>query len=146
MRLLIVISILALFLIAQQYWFRTLWRFAGHMRRQPLRRLLRAVMIAAFGSVVALLLVDAFLPRRDLIWRYAGFIGIVGLWVTTAFWSYLAVKSVEFCGWLVSVPGKMRRSKEAKKSPESGDNAGMTDESRRGFLKTATIAAGALPF
>ncbi len=94
--------------------------------------------------MVALLLINAFVARRDLVWRYAGIVGLAGLWVTSAFWAYVAVKSVELCGWFWGLWGAARRLVLGRE--REPDGAGELDRGRREFLQKATLAAGAAPF
>jgi predicted MPP superfamily phosphohydrolase len=147
-RLLIVIPMLLLFLLAQGYWFVQMWRWTGRIKRAALRWPARSAGTAAFLFVVALLLLNAFLRRRDLLWQYGGVVGIVGLWVTSAFWAYLAVQCVAAAAWV----GRQaqRLSSAVRKSARPGDSAepapDAVDFGRRGFLQTATAVAGALPF
>ena len=147
-RFLIVIPMLALFLLAQGYWFMQMWRLAGRIKRPVLRRLARGAGSAAFLFVGLLLLIQAFLPRRDLLWQYAGVVGIVGLWVTSAFWAYFAVQSVAAAGWAGRQAHRLwaaaRRRTRPARLPESATVS--VDFGRRGFLQTATFVAGALPF
>src|SRR3989304_5166678 len=91
---------LVLFLLAQRYWFMQIWRLAGRIERPLFRRLARGAGAAAFLFVGVLLLLNAFLRRRDLLWQYAGVVGIVGLWVTSAFWAYFAVQAVAAAAWV----------------------------------------------
>jgi len=148
-RLLIVIPMLALFLLAQRYWFMQMWRWTGRIKRPALRWPARSAGTAAFLFVGALLLLNAFLRRRDLLWQYSGVVGIVGLWVTSAFWAYFAVQCVAAAAW---VGRQAQRLWAARKSARPGNLAEAApapdpvDLGRRGFLQTATVAAGVLPF
>lgn len=149
-RILIMVPLLALFLLAQVYWFRKIWELAGRTRRPTLRRVARGMGAIGLLCVVSLLLLDAFLSRRDILWRYAGIIGVVGLWVTSALWAYIAVKAVSTADWLWSLASRLwRRSQPA--APASDASAAEiepvpVDHTRREFLQTATLIAGALPF
>jgi len=149
-RFLIVIPMLALFLLAQRYWFMQIWRLASRIKRPILRRLARGAGAAAFLFVGALLLLNAFLRRRDLLWQYAGVVGIVGLWVTSAFWAYFAVQSVAIAAWVGRQAHRLWAAARSRTRPASlpePDPASVpVDFGRRGFLQTATVVAGALPF
>ena len=149
-RFLIVIPMLALFLLAQRYWFMQMWRLAGRIERPVLRRLARCAGAAAFLFVAALLLVNAFLRRRELLWQYAGVVGIVGLWVTSALWAYFAVQSVAAAAWVGRQAHRLwtaaRSRMRPSSSPEPAPASAPVDFGRRGFLQTATVVAGALPF
>jgi len=149
-RLLIVVPMLALFMLAQGYWFVQMWRLASRIERPLLRRVARGAGAAAFVFVGLLLLIQAFLPRRELLWQYAGVVGIVGLWVTSAFWAYFAVQSVAVAGWAGRQAHRLwaaaRSRTRPASQPESAPASIAVDFGRRGFLQTATVAAGALPF
>ena len=147
-RLLIVLPMLALFLLAQRYWFMKIWRLAGRMERPVLRRVARGVVATAFLSVGLLLLLHAFLSRRDILWRYGGIIGLVGLWVTSALWAYFAVQTVAAAGWVWGLTRRIWQPAQGhnEKAGASASEPALVDSGRRGFLQTATLVAGALPF
>jgi len=149
-RFLIVVPMLALFLLAQRYWFVQMWRLAGRIECPALRRMARGAGAAAFLFVGLLLMINAFLPRRDIMWRYGGTVGLVGLWVTSALWAYFAVQSVAVAGWAWRQASRMwlsaQRPSETAGSPTSEPEPVLVDRSRRGFLQTASLVAGALPF
>jgi predicted MPP superfamily phosphohydrolase len=149
-RLLIVLPMLALFLLAQRYWFLQSWRLAGRIKKPLPRRLARGAAAAAFGFVGAALLLNAFLRQRELIWQYAGVVGIIGLWVTSAFWAYLAVQAVAIAGWAgrqVQRLWSFARSRvQPATLPEGVRASEPVNFDRRGFLQTATVVAGAVPF
>lgn len=149
-RFLIVIPMLALFLLAQRYWFMQIWRLAGRIQRPVLRRLARGAGAAAFLFVGVLLLLNAFLRRRDLLWQYAGVVGMVGLWVTSALWAYFAVQSVAAAAWVGRQVHRLWAAARSRTRPASlpvpAPASVPVDFGRRGFLQTATVVAGALPF
>jgi predicted MPP superfamily phosphohydrolase len=149
-RLLIVIPMLLLFLLAQRYWFMQGWRFAGRIKRPFLRRLARGVIAAAFGLVGVALLLNAFLRQRELLWQYAGVVGIIGLWVTSAFWAYFAVQTVAVAAWLGRQAHRLWSFARSRVQPasllEREPASASVDFGRRGFLQAATVVAGALPF
>jgi hypothetical protein len=98
-RILIIVPVLALFFLAQAYWFRKIWALAGRIPLPALRRLAQGVSAATVLFVGLSLLFDAFSTRRDILWRYAGIVGVVGLWVTSALWAYIAVMAVAAADW-----------------------------------------------
>jgi len=153
MRLIVAIPLLLLFLWAQRYWFLRLWRFAGRMNSPILRRIVRGLTIAGFGLVAVALIVTFFSGRRDLVWRFYGLIGVIGLWITTAFVSWFVLRTLAGIGWiwrhahrlLVPTP---RAAASASHSP-SQLSLSLRDDlrlNRRRFIKAATAFAGALPF
>jgi predicted MPP superfamily phosphohydrolase len=148
-RLLIVVPMLLLFLWAQRYWFLQTWRITGRIRHPWPRGIVRGAAVVAFGCVGALLLLNAFLRRRELIWQYPGVVGFVGLWVTSAFWAYFAVQCVTGAGWIWRQGARLFGSRQEKAAPVNTDALSAepaVDFGRRGFMQTATVAAGVLPF
>jgi uncharacterized protein len=146
LRILVVLPLLLIFLLAQRYWFRTIWGAAGSIRRLALRRFVRGLVGGAFLFVAMLLVVDAFLTRRDVMWRYAGVVGLVGLWVTSSLWAYFGVKAVAVADWLRGLAVRAYRfARRSGKEPETTITEPV-DDMRREFLRTATLVAGAIPF
>jgi predicted MPP superfamily phosphohydrolase len=151
-RLVIVLPLLVLFLLAQRYWFLTTWRWAGRIRRPAMRRAARVLCASGFSLVVVLLLINAFIPRRDLLWQFGGIVGAVGLWVTSAFWAYLAVQAVTLTGWVGRQAGRLwkptRNSTATNELIAEQAEASITPAalSRRDFLHTTAAVAGAVPF
>jgi uncharacterized protein len=149
-RWLIVLPILALLLLAHGYWFRKIWGFCGRIKHPRFRRAARGVSAALFVFVVVFLLFDAFTSRRDVLWRYSGMVGAVGLWITSALWAYFAVQAVAFAGWVWRLASRLWMPAEnpgaSGKPFAPEENVAPADPGRRGFLQTATLAAGALPF
>ena len=140
-RWLIVLPILGLLLLAHCYWFAKIWGWAGRIRRPGARQAARGIAVAAFLFVVLFLVFDAFTARRDVLWRYGGIVGAIGLWVTSALWGFFAVQAVTLAGWLWRVASRVWAPAE-----KSGEEPALADAGRRGFLQTATLVAGVLPF
>ena len=143
-RFLIVLPILALLLLGHCYWFRKLWKASERIARPGLRRLAQGLSLGGFAFVLLLLLVNAFSPRRDLMWRYGGVVGAVGLWVTSALFAFIAVQAVAMAGWMWRLASRLGGFEE--RAGEDAEKPALVDAGRRGFLQTATLAAGALPF
>jgi predicted MPP superfamily phosphohydrolase len=154
LRLAVAVPLLLLFLWAQVYWFRLLWRFSGRIQLQSLRRALRALMAMGLAFVATVLLATFFVGRRDLVWGLPGTVGVVGLWVTTAFMSWVLISLVSGISWF---------ARRARRVPvRSSDPAGPAVHSlshpplraqpdevrldRRRFVQAATALAGAIPF
>src|SRR5579863_9405812 len=148
MRLAIAVPLLLLLLWAQAYWFQRLWRFTACIPLRILRRALRALMTIGVGFVIATLLATFFWGRRDLVWGLPGTVGVIGLWVTTAFLSWVGVSLVWVASLIVrraglwfdgagDAPGTLPRS-----------NASQDDVrlDRRRFFQAASALAGAIPF
>jgi predicted MPP superfamily phosphohydrolase len=140
----IVLSILAPLLLAHCYWFKKIWNFSGRLKQVALRRAARGLSVAGFLFVVLFLLLDAFTARRDILWRYAGTVGVVGLWVTGALVAFCSVQVVALAGWMWRLASRMLTP--AENAASNGEVSAPVDGGRRGFLQTATVVAGALPF
>jgi predicted MPP superfamily phosphohydrolase len=147
-RILFVVPILALFLWSQIYWLLKIWRLAGRIGHPTLRLAARAVSTSAFLFVFLFLLFDAFLARRDILWRHAGIVGVVGLWVTSALWAFAGVQAVAAADWVWRLLSRLWRpaQPDALDAPATEIEPALVDPNRREFLQTATLIAGVLPF
>jgi len=154
LRLAVAVPLLLLFLWAQVYWFRLLWRFSGRIQFQSLRRALRTLMAMGLAFVATVLLATFFVGRRDLVWGLPGTVGVVGLWITTAFMSWVLISLVSGISWIgrrarrvpVRTPD---RAGPAVHSPSDPPLRAQPDEvrlDRRRFVQAATALAGAIPF
>jgi uncharacterized protein len=154
LRLAVAVPLLLLFLWAQVYWFRLLWRFAGRLQSQPLRRALRVLMAMGLAFVATVLLATFFVGRRDLVWGLPGTVGVVGLWITTAFMSWLLISLVSGISWIGRRARRLHvqtpeRAGPAVHSPSLPPLRARPDEvrpDRRRFVQAATALAGAIPF
>lgn len=148
--------VLFLLYLSQRSWFVRAWRVIGRVGRPWLRRFLRA----AWAGVLALLLLGLFgalaEARIQTSLRAWGVTALVGLWLVSAFFSFLAVQVVAGMGWLWSrVRSRERRSLRTA-SEASGltathpaaraGNIDLPDPSRRYFFQAASYLAGAVPF
>ena len=154
LRLAVAVPLLLLFLWAQVYWFRLLWRFAGRIQSQGLRRTLRALMAMGFGFVATVLVATFFVSRRDLVWGLPGTVGVVGLWITTAFVSWVLISLVSGIAFItrraLRPPTRaLDASAPAVYSPSLPQLRTQHDEvrlDRRQFVQAATTLVGAIPF
>ena len=150
MRLAVAVPLLLLFLWAQRYWFLRLWQFAIRINSPVLRRIVRGLTISVFGLVAAALMAAFFSARRDVVWRFSGTMGVVGLWITTAFLSWVVISFVSSIG----VIGRRARRLLAPAPHSAGpaaahSQAALQDDARldrRRFFQAATALAGAIPF
>jgi len=155
MRLIVAVPMLLLFLWAQRYWFLRLWRFANRIESRVLRRIVHGLMVFGFGLVAAALLALFFSGRRDLVWRFSGMMGVVGLWITTAFLSWVVISLVSG----IRLIGRRARSLLVRAPDAPGPAAGTSPNhlplaalqddvrfDRRRFVQAATALAGAIPF
>jgi predicted MPP superfamily phosphohydrolase len=146
---------LLLFLWAQRYWFLRLWRFANRIESRVPRWIVHGLTVFVFGVVAAALLAVFFSGRRDLVWRFSGMMGVVGLWITTAFLSWVVISLVSG----IRLIGRRARSLLVRApdaaSPAAGNSpnhlplSAVQDDvrlDRRRFVQAATALAGAIPF
>src|SRR2546428_1363504 len=153
MRLIVAVPMLLLFLWAQRYWFLRLWRFANRIASRVLRRIVHGLTVFGFGWVAVALLAMFFSGRRDLVWRFSGMMGVVGLWITTAFLSWVVISLVSG----IRLIGRRARSLLVR-APDAASPAAhspsrlpstLQDDvrlDRRRFVQAATALAGAIPF
>jgi uncharacterized protein len=154
LRLAIVIPLLLLFLWAQVYWFLLLWRFSGRIQYQSPRRTLRALMGMGLAFVATVLLATFFLGRRDLVWGIPGTVGVVGLWITTAFMSWVLISLVSGISWIarrarhapVRTPDRGSPPVHSPSGPPLRAQLNGVRLDRRRFVQAATALAGAIPF
>ncbi len=155
-RLAVAVPLLLLFLWAQGYWLLRFWRFAGRVQFPALRRALRALIVGGFAFVAVVLMATFFLGRRDLLWGLPGTVGLVGLWITTAFGSWAILRSIAAVTWiwrrarrlLATAPAAAQQGSAPETSLDStlcvaGDGVRLD---RRRFVQAATALAGAIPF
>lgn len=122
--------------LAQLYWFRNAWRLASRVKHGAWRRLLRAVWVLALLAVVLPVAAWFLGVRRFFPWSgYA----LVGMWLSSAMLSYLALKSEQGAEWLWQ---RLRRRRRAS----NNDAEELPSPSRRYFFQTAACLAGATPF
>jgi predicted MPP superfamily phosphohydrolase len=154
LRLAIAVPLLLLFLWAQVYWFRRFWQFASRVQSHILRGALRALMAMGFVFVATVLVATFFVSRRDLIWGLPGTVGVVGLWITTAFMSWVLISLISGIGWIARrarrVPARTPdRAIPVGHSPSQPPLRAHREDlrlDRRRFVQGATALAGAIPF
>jgi predicted MPP superfamily phosphohydrolase len=149
MRLAVSVPLLLLFLWAQLYWLFRFWRLTRRVTSVAVQAVLRALLVCGFASVAFALIATFFWSRRDLVWGLPGTAGVIGLWVTTAFLSWVGISVVSA---LTFVAQRFRTPlKNSTFRPDSmGEFANTAnngvDLSRRRFVQGATTLAGAIPF
>jgi len=154
LRLAVAVPLLLLFLWAQVYWFRLLWRFSGRIQFQNLRRTLRTLMTMGLAFVATVLLATFFVGRRDLVWGLPGTVGVVGLWITTAFMSWVLISLVSGISWIgrraprppLRTPDRASPSIHSLSHPPAHAQPDEVRLDRRRFVQAATALAGAIPF
>jgi uncharacterized protein len=162
MSFLIALPLLVAFLWAQRYWFLRLWRAFKRLQSPILRRIALSLTLSTFGLVAAALFGVMFSGRRDLIWSFAGLMGAIGLWISTAFFSWFLIQLVAGARWTWRWTWH-----RARRLPSPGDAAAGAQSTevrpdaradvrrdvqfdvqlgRRRFVQGATAFAGAIPF
>ncbi len=150
LRIAIGLGILALFFLSQRFWYRALWRVTSHFRSLWFRVALRLVYVAALLLVLFTAGDSIRMGHRHLLPRGSVLAALTGLWIFSALFAYVAVKSVHgierIWNWLRSVS----RFRTAEKSPasavEASAPAALADPGRRYFFQAATGFVGAAPF
>ena len=141
MSFLIAIPLLLAFLWAQRYWFLRLWRSFKRVESRLLRRIALSLTLSTFGLVATALLAVMFSGRRDLIWRFAGPVGVIGFWISTAFFSWFLLLLVAGIRWTWN---RVRLASQDHAAPAAQPIGIRLD--RRRFVQGATAFAGAIPF
>lgn len=149
MRLAVAVPLLLLFLWAQLFWLLRLWRLTRRITPAVVQATLRVLLVCVFSSVAFALSATFFWNRRDLVWGLPGTVGVIGLWVTTAFLSWLAISLVSALAFvarrfrtpIISSTGRPDSTGEFANTKNSGVDLG-----RRRFVQGATTLAGAVPF
>jgi predicted MPP superfamily phosphohydrolase len=150
-RLVVGIALLLLFLCAQGYWLLRFWRFASGVKSPLLRQTVRGLAISGFGFVTLALMLLVF-GRRELVWRFSGMMGAVGLWITTGFvsWTMIGLVSglhlaARYARRLLAPAPKVLSADSSTQSSAEGSQDGIRLDRRR-FIQGATALAGAIPF
>ncbi len=148
------LGILTVLFLSQRFWYRALWRVTSNWRSAWLRVAVR------LPYVVALLLIilsasDAIrMGHGRIVPRGSMITVLAGLWFSSAFFGYLAVKLVRVLdrawSWLrVAAPKADKAVPRLIPLAQSVVPAAVErvpDPSRRYFFRTVTAAAGATPF
>ena len=150
LRITIATCLLLVLYLSQRFWYRALWRWSGRWGKKPLRAAVRLAYLAGLLLIIASLADSvrnghgSFLPRGTF------FNILAGLWFFSALFAFLAVKSVHGIDrlWAFSKRLRMAASPSRPLNPPatSGELDQPADPGRRYFFKTATAAAGAVPF
>lgn len=146
MSLLIALPLLVAFLWAQRYWFLRLWRTFKRLQSPILRRIALSLTLSTFGLVAAALFGVMFSGRRDLIWSFAGLMGAIGLWISTAFFSWLLILLVAGVRWTWRRARRLPSLGDAAASAQSKEVRPDVQLGRRRFVQGATAFVGAIPF
>jgi uncharacterized protein len=150
LRITIATCLLLVLYLSQRFWYRALWRWSGRWGKQPLRAAVRLAYLAGLLLIIASLADSvrnghgSFLPRGTF------FNVLAGLWFFSALFAFLSVKCVHGIDRLWAFCKRCRivaSPSGALISPVSPAELDQpADPGRRYFFKTATAAAGAVPF
>jgi predicted MPP superfamily phosphohydrolase len=149
-RFIIGAGLISLLAFSQYFWYRALWRVTANWRSTAMRVLIR-VLCLALAVICALALTDGMrMGKNHWIPRGQIFPLFIGMWFTSAFFGFIAVKLVrglEFAWrWGARrVKATMQERAAAKEASPSAVEI-LADPGRRHFFKTATAVAGAAPF
>jgi uncharacterized protein len=131
------LTVLAILLASQRYWFVQGWKFAA--RRKPeLRKLLRLVIVVWFALLALVVLNELMINLRGRISLTSRRTIFLGLWTSSSMVAYLFVKFVAGAEWIYN---RLRPPAVSGKDP-----AGATDPARRQFFRVAGVVAGTVPF
>ena len=151
LRITIATCLLLVLYLSQRFWYRALWRWSGRWGKKPLRAAVRLLYLVGLLLIIASLADSvrnghgSFLPRGNF------FNLLAGLWFFSALFAFLAVKCVHGIDRLWSFSRSHHRAAAASSESSSMPNSSSVldqpaDPGRRYFFKTATAAAGAVPF
>ena len=145
LRIIIPVLFLVTLYFSQRYWVRAARRTIASVRRPGRRAALRALW-SAFGVVLLLAVVERFAAFRANNWpsplvsRWSS--EFLGLWFTWSVFGFLTIGAVRGLAWV----GNKAAVAAGNVRPRSAQgDAPPADPQRRYSLRTATLAAGALP-
>jgi uncharacterized protein len=141
LRATIALSFLLVLFLSQRFWYRSLWRWSNRWGIRPVRIGIRLLYVVGLILIVVSL-VDSLRNGRGNVIPRGTFLNVVaGLWFFSAFFGFLGVKCVH-------VLERVWRFFKTRKhpAPVPGDDEPPVDPGRRYFFRTATAAAGAVPF
>jgi predicted MPP superfamily phosphohydrolase len=137
----IVLCLLLVLYLSQRFWYRALWRWSGRWGSRPIRAGIRLLYLVGLLLIILSVADSLHNGRGNLIPRGTFLNVLAGLWFFSALFAFLAVKCVHV---LERAWGLFRaRNQPAAKA---GEDEPPVDPGRRYFFKTATAAAGAVPF
>jgi predicted MPP superfamily phosphohydrolase len=151
LRITIASCLLLVLYLSQRFWYRVLWRWSGRWGKKPLRASVRLTYLAGLLLIIASL-ADSFRNDHGSFLPRGTFFNVVaGLWFCSALFAFLAVKCVHGIDRLWHFSKRRHRSSTAVSSFTEAQNSSAmndlpADPGRRYFFKTATAAAGAVPF
>jgi predicted MPP superfamily phosphohydrolase len=150
LRIAVGLTVLALLFLSQRFWYRAIWRFTASLSRTSLRIAFRVIYLAGLLAVI-LATIDGFrMGHRHFIPRSSMITALAGLWLSSAFFAYLAVKGVRGLDRLWQWFRRRLRLANAEEAvvqePAVARVDALANPSRRYFFQSATAFAGAIPF
>ena len=141
LRTTITLTLLLVLFLSQRFWYRSLWRWSSRWGTTLLRIGIRALYVIGLVLIIVSLVDSLRNGHGSLIPRGTFLNVLAGLWFFSALFAYLAVKCVHGLD-------RVWRFFKARNQPAAapGDEELPIDPGRRYFFKTATAAAGAMPF
>jgi uncharacterized protein len=152
LRIVILLTILALLFLSQRFWYRALWRVTSNWGRVWLRVGARLAYVVALLLVIVTIAESISFGRGRFIPELSMISVLTGLWFFSALFAYLAVKMVHgierVWRWLRTATTKAASASPtaANVSPIPALVETVADPGRRYFFRAATAAAGAAPF
>jgi uncharacterized protein len=145
-RIFIGLLVVALLYLSQRFWFRALWRMTGHWGKSALRMSLRVLYVAALVLVILATYDGIRMGHGRIIPRGTMITALAGLWYFSALFSYLGVMTVHGFDRIWQAAKRLPRQSATPDGTATMKAEAVRDPSRRHFFKTATAAAGAVPF
>ena len=145
LRIILPVLFLVTLYFSQRHWLRAARRTIASLKRPGWGAALRALW-GAFGILLLLAVLERFVAFRANGWpspvlsRWSS--EFLGLWFTWSIFGFLAIGAVRGIAWVGNKSVVLARNVRVR-SGKVDDPPG--DPQRRYFLRTATLAAGALP-
>jgi predicted MPP superfamily phosphohydrolase len=148
------IAVLLLLYLSQRFWMAGAWRLAGRVGRPRLRALLRGGIYLWLVLVCCALAIGIIGTRHRLFAHSSALAVLAGLWFSSAFMAYLAVKMVAGLQrvwiWLhrrwVVAPASITSNERVRVAVDVEGADAPIDPARRHFFQTAMFVACAIPF
>jgi uncharacterized protein len=141
LRIAISSSVLLVLYFSQRFWYRSLWRWSGRWGKKLLRVAARSIYLIGLLLIIVSLADSLRNGHGNLLPRGTFLNVLAGLWFFSALFAYLAVKCVHGLDRVWQI---FKTRNQPTAAPD--DDEVPADPGRRYFFKTATAAAGAVPF
>jgi uncharacterized protein len=146
-RVLLGLSVLSLLFLSQRFWFRALWRMTAGWGSRVFRVAARVFYLTALLLVILATYDGIRMGHGRIIPKGTAITALAGLWYFSALLSYLAIKFVHIFdrAWQFCKRHLAPLFAPPREALAAGPDV-IANPSRRYFFKTATVAAGAVPF